>query len=108
MTQRIGFMGLGIMGSAMAGNLLKAGFPITVYNRSRQKAERLAGQGATLAAHPRELAEKSDIVIAMVTGPEALDELLWGTDGAVEAFTADKTFINMSTVSPRYTRDLAQ
>ena len=45
MTQKIGFMGLGIMGSAMAGNLLKAGFPVTVYNRSRQKTEPLAGQG---------------------------------------------------------------
>jgi len=108
MTEKIGFMGLGIMGSAMAGNLLKAGFPVTVYNRSRQNAEPLAGQGATVAAHPRELAESSDIIIAMVTGPEALDELLWGTDGAAEAFTANKIFINMSTVSPRYTRDLAQ
>jgi len=100
MTNKIGFMGLGIMGSAMAGNLLKAGFPVTVYNRSRQNAEPLAGQGATVAAHPRELAESSDIIIAMVTGPEALDELLWGTDGAAEAFTANKIFINMSTVSP--------
>ena len=100
MTQKIGFMGLGIMGSAMAGNLLKAGFPVTVYNRSRQKSELLVEQGAKAAAHPRELAENSDVIIAMVTGPEALDELLWGSDGAAEAFTAEKIFINMSTVSP--------
>jgi 3-hydroxyisobutyrate dehydrogenase-like beta-hydroxyacid dehydrogenase len=108
MKAKIGFMGLGIMGAAMAGNLLKAGFPVMVYNRSREKAEPLGGQGATIAAHPRDLAEKTDIIIAMVTGPEALDELLWGEDGAAESFDVDKTFINMSTVSPRYTRELAQ
>lgn len=107
MTQKIGFMGLGIMGSAMAGNLLQAGFPVTVYNRSRQKTELLVQQGAKAAAHPRELAENAEVIIAMVTGPEALEELLWGSDGAAEAFTAQKVFINMSTVSPRSTRDLA-
>ena len=108
MAQKIGFMGLGIMGSAMAGNLLKAGFPVTVYNRSRDKSEILAGQGAKAAAHPRELTENSEVIIAMVTGPEALEELIWGADGAAEAFTTEKVFINMSTVSPRYLRELAQ
>ena len=107
MRPKIGFMGLGIMGSAMAGNLLKAGYSVTVYNRSQPKAEPLVQQGARAAAHPRALAEDAEVIIAMVTGPEALDELLWGSDGVAEALTVDKVFINMSTVSPRYTRDLA-
>jgi 3-hydroxyisobutyrate dehydrogenase-like beta-hydroxyacid dehydrogenase len=107
MKPKIGFMGLGIMGSAMAGNLMKAGYGLTVYNRSQQRAEPLVRQGARAAAHPRVLAEDVDVIIAMVTGPEALEELLWGSEGAAEAFTVDKVFINMSTVSPRYTRDLA-
>jgi 3-hydroxyisobutyrate dehydrogenase-like beta-hydroxyacid dehydrogenase len=107
MRPKIGFMGLGIMGSAMAGNLLKAGYSVTVYNRSQPKAEPLVRQGARAAAHPRVLAEDAEVIIAMVTGPEALDEILWGSDGVAEALTVDKVFINMSTVSPRYTRDLA-
>jgi 3-hydroxyisobutyrate dehydrogenase-like beta-hydroxyacid dehydrogenase len=107
MKQKIGFMGLGIMGSAMAGNLLKAEYPVTVYNRSREKAEPLVKQGATLAPHPKGLAENTEIIIAMVTGPEALEALLWGPDGAAQAFNAGKVFINMSSVSPRYTRELA-
>lgn len=107
MKPTIGFMGLGIMGSAMAGNLLKAGYSLTVYNRSQQKAEPLVRQGARAAAHPRMLAEQTEVIMAMVTGPEALDELLWGLDGAAEAFTPDQVFINMSTVSPAYTRNLA-
>lgn len=107
MKQKIGFMGLGIMGSAMAGNLLKAEYPLTVYNRSPEKAEPLMKQGAILAPHPKALTKDTEIIITMVTGPEAINTLLWGTDGAAQAFNANKIFINMSSVSPGYTRDLA-
>ena len=107
MKQKIGFMGLGIMGSAMSANLLKAGYPVTVYNRSPEKAEPLVKQGAGLAPSPEGLARAADIVIAMVTGPEALDNLLWGENGAGKGFDASKVFINMSSVSPRSTRELA-
>jgi 3-hydroxyisobutyrate dehydrogenase-like beta-hydroxyacid dehydrogenase len=107
MQPTIGFLGLGIMGSAMARNLLKAGFPLLVYNRTADKANDLVAAGATLAPHPLAVAESADVIIAMVTGPEALDELLWGEQGAAGGFSAQKTFINMSSVSPRYTRDLA-
>jgi 3-hydroxyisobutyrate dehydrogenase-like beta-hydroxyacid dehydrogenase len=107
MQPKIGFLGLGIMGSAMAKNILKAGFPLQVYNRTPEKAKDLVAAGATLAPHPLSLTESADVIIAMVTGPEALDELLWGEQGAAGAFTAAKTFINMSSVPPRYTRDLA-
>ncbi len=107
MKQPIGFMGLGIMGVPMAANLLKAGYPLTVYNRSPAKAEPLVRQGAILAPTPRGLAESAEVVIAMVTGPEALNDLLWGPGGAGEALTTGKTFINMSSVSPSFTRQLA-
>lgn len=107
MQPTIGFLGLGIMGSAMASNLLKAGFPLVVYNRTPAKADDLTAAGATLAPSPLALAEAAQVIIAMVTGPEALDELLWGDNGAASSFTPAKTFVNMSSVPPRYTRDLA-
>lgn len=108
MKPKIGFMGLGIMGTPMAANLLKAGYPVMVYNRSPEKAAPLAKQGAGLASHPKALARATDVVIAMVTGPEALQDLLWGPDGAGGAFSHRKVFINMGTVSPRHTRELAR
>ena len=108
MKPKIGFMGLGIMGTPMAANLLKAGYPVMVYNRSPEKAEPLVKQGAGLASNPKALAQAADVVIAMVTGPEALGDLLWGPDGAGGAFNHSKVFINMSSVSPGYTRELAR
>ena len=105
---KIGFMGLGIMGTPMAANLLKAGYPVMTYNRSPEKAAPLVQQGAGLASHPKALARAADVVIAMVTGPEALQDLLWGPDGAGGAFDHSKVFINMSSVSPSYTRELAR
>jgi 3-hydroxyisobutyrate dehydrogenase-like beta-hydroxyacid dehydrogenase len=108
MKPKIGFMGLGIMGTPMTANLLKAGYPVMVYNRTPEKAEPLVKLGAGMAANPKALAKGADVVIAMVTGPEALGDLLWGPDGAGGAFNHSKVFINMSSVSPRYTRDLAR
>jgi 3-hydroxyisobutyrate dehydrogenase-like beta-hydroxyacid dehydrogenase len=108
MQPKIGFMGLGIMGAPMAANLLKAGYPVMVYNRSPEKAEPLVKAGASLASHPKALARAADVIIAMVTGPEALADLLWGPDGAGGAFSHSKVFINMSSVPPRYTREMAQ
>ena len=108
MKHKIGFMGLGIMGTSMAANLLKAGYPVMIYNRSPEKAAPLVKQGAGLASHPKALARAADVLIAMVTGPEALQDLLWGPDGAGGAFSHSKVFINMSSVSPHYTRELAR
>jgi 3-hydroxyisobutyrate dehydrogenase-like beta-hydroxyacid dehydrogenase len=106
MKQKIGFMGLGIMGGAMAANLLKAGYPLMVYNRTPGKAETLAQMGAGVASTPRHLAQAADVLITMVTGPEAIYELLFAPEGAAEALDADKVFINMSSVSPGFTREL--
>jgi 3-hydroxyisobutyrate dehydrogenase-like beta-hydroxyacid dehydrogenase len=108
MKAKVGFMGLGIMGTAMAANVLKAGYPLVVYNRSPEKAAPLARQGAEVAASPRALAQAADVIIVMVTGPEALHDLLWGPQGAAGALNHSKVFINMSSVSPAYTRELAR
>jgi 3-hydroxyisobutyrate dehydrogenase-like beta-hydroxyacid dehydrogenase len=107
MKEKIGFMGLGIMGTAMVANLLKAGYSVMVYNRTPAKADPLVKQGAELASSPKALAKAADVVIAMVTGPEALGELLWGSEGAGGALSHNKVFINMSSVAPAYTRELA-
>jgi 3-hydroxyisobutyrate dehydrogenase-like beta-hydroxyacid dehydrogenase len=107
MKPKIGFMGLGIMGTPMAGNLLKAGHSVMVYNRTPGKAEPLVKLGAGVASSPKVLAKATDVIIAMVTGPEALGDLLWGPDGAGGAFNHTKVLINMSSVAPHYTRELA-
>jgi len=107
MKPKVGFMGLGIMGSAMAANVLKAGYPLVVYNRSPEKAAPLARQGAEVAASPRALAQAAQVIIAMVTGPEALYRLLFEAEGAAEALGPGKVFINMSSVSPSFTKEMA-
>lgn len=106
MKKKVGFMGLGIMGGAMAENILKNGWELTVYNRTRDKASILEELGAVVAGSPKELARASDVLIAMVTGPEAVLSLLSGEDGAAAGMTGDKIFVNMSTISPAYAREL--
>lgn len=106
MKQRVGFMGLGIMGIPMAANVAKAGYPLIVYNRTPDKAAGLIAAGAGVAPTPKALAEASDVIIAMVTGPEAIADLLFGADGAAEAFSDKKVFINMSSVPPLFTKEL--
>ncbi|HVO83169.1 MAG TPA: NAD(P)-dependent oxidoreductase [Syntrophobacteria bacterium] len=107
MKRPVGFMGLGAMGAPMAANILRAEYPLTVFNRSSAKTAPLADLGARVAPGPRELAQASEVIVAMVTDAAALDALLWGPGGAAAAMDQTKVFINMSTVSPRYTRELS-
>jgi len=107
MDRKIGFLGMGIMGRAMAGNLARAGHEVIVYNRTVLRKEELESMGVSMAPNPRMLAEQADFIIAMLTGPEAIEALIWGPEGAGAAFNGHKVFINMSTVSPRYARELA-
>jgi 3-hydroxyisobutyrate dehydrogenase-like beta-hydroxyacid dehydrogenase len=106
MTQKIGFIGLGIMGQPMALNILKSGYELMVYNRTKEKADTLAGAGALIASSPAELTIWADIIILMLTGPEAIDAFIYGENGILSAMPTGKTVINMSTVSPMYTRKL--
>ena len=98
-TLRIGFIGLGHMGSLMAQRLLKAGYSVTVYDRTREKAEEVAQQGAQIAESPRALAAKNDIILSCVSDNTALEAVMHGPDGAITA-ARGKTFIDLSTVSP--------
>jgi 3-hydroxyisobutyrate dehydrogenase len=107
MTDRIGFIGLGIMGRPMAGNLLRAGYPLTVWNRSRPGIEALVGQGAAEAANPREVAERSDVVITIVGDSSDVEEVALGPGGIVEAARPGLIHIDMTTIAPEVTRSIA-
>jgi 3-hydroxyisobutyrate dehydrogenase len=99
--EAIGFIGLGIMGSRQAASLRRAGFELTVYNRTRETAEAWAAEhGGHVAASPREVGERSGIVITMVVDGEQVEAVLLGEDGAVQAARPGTLFIDMSTIGP--------
>jgi 2-hydroxy-3-oxopropionate reductase len=104
----VGFVGLGIMGAFMAGNLLEAGHELVVHNRTRTKAERLAQRGARVAASPREVAEGSDVIITMLPGPPQVEEVVAGEGGLLEGASEGSLIIDMSTSSPILARELAR
>jgi 3-hydroxyisobutyrate dehydrogenase-like beta-hydroxyacid dehydrogenase len=104
----VGLIGLGLMGSPMGANLLKAGFPLMVWNRTPSRDDSLVTQGAKLAARPREVALQADVLITMVSDPAALEEVLWGQDGAMDALRRGSLYIDSSTVSPDLARRVAQ
>jgi 2-hydroxy-3-oxopropionate reductase len=106
--EKVAFVGLGIMGGAMAGNLLEAGHEIVVHNRTRTKAEQLAQHGARVADSPREVAEKSDIIITMLPGPPEVEEVVAGEGGLLEGAREGSLIIDMSTSSPILARELAR
>lgn len=106
--KRTGFIGTGIMGLPMAANLLNAGHEVCVYNRTAAKAASLVEAGAVLAATPRDVVDRAEVVILMLTGPEAIDSVLAGADGLLAGNCSGKTLINMSTVPPAYSRELNQ
>jgi 3-hydroxyisobutyrate dehydrogenase-like beta-hydroxyacid dehydrogenase len=108
MQQEVGFMGMGIMGRAMAANLVRAGYSVTVYNRSRDKCRELEQMGARVADSPAELGRGCGTVIAMLTGPEALEETLFGEKGAAAEFGPNTLFTNMSSISPAFARELGE
>jgi 3-hydroxyisobutyrate dehydrogenase-like beta-hydroxyacid dehydrogenase len=97
----VGFIGLGIMGSRQAANLARAGFELTVYNRTRETAETWAAEhGGHVASTPREVGERSEIVITMVVDGPQVDELLLGDEGAVHGARPGTLFVDMSTIGP--------
>ena len=104
---KVGLIGLGLMGKPMGMNLLKAGFPLTVWNRTASRADELVAAGAKLAQSPRELAANSELVLSIVSDPPALEEVLWGQNGATLGFQRGSTYIDSSTVSPTLARKVA-
>ncbi|PWS26367.1 NAD(P)-dependent oxidoreductase [Pedobacter yonginense] len=105
---RIGWIGLGNMGIPMAEQLLNAGYPVVVYNRSKAKEAALKNLGAGIAPSPRALLEETDVVIIMVSDDKAIQDIFDGEDGLLSAKTSNKILINMSTVSPKISKEMAE
>ena len=108
MKPAMGLIGLGLMGRPMGANLLKAGYRLTVWNRTPARADSLAKQGANLAASPREAAAASDVLFTIVSDPPALEEVLWGKEGALEGLRRGAVYVDSSTVSPALARRIAE
>jgi len=106
--ERVGFVGTGIMGAPMARNALKAGFTVTVTNRTLTRAEPLAKDGATVVKTPREVAERSDIVVTMVPNTPHVEAAVFGPDGVAAGAREGLLLIDMSTISPTATREVAE
>jgi 2-hydroxy-3-oxopropionate reductase len=110
-SRKIGFIGLGLMGRPMAMNLLKAGHSVTVWNRTASRADELVTAGAVLAKTPRAVAEKSDVLISIVSDPPALESVLWGhegkQDGALGGLKKGSVYIDSSTVSPTLVKKIS-
>jgi 3-hydroxyisobutyrate dehydrogenase-like beta-hydroxyacid dehydrogenase len=104
MPSTVGLIGLGLMGKPMGRNLLKAGFPLVVWNRTKSKADDLLREGATLAANPRDLAAQVNVLITIVSDPPANEEVLFGANGALDALKRGSLFIDSSTISPELAR----
>ncbi|MGD2097153.1 MAG: NAD(P)-dependent oxidoreductase [Desulfobacterales bacterium] len=105
---KIGFIGLGTMGVGMALNILKAGHEVTVHNRTREKEEVIAKEGAGRAETPRQAAEDNEIIVTMVSDTPDVEGVVLGADGVIEGAPQGAIVIDMSTISPAATRQMAE
>lgn len=108
MDRKIGFIGLGTMGGPMALNIHRAGYQLGVFNRSARKTAPFHEKGIPVYETPKALAAESDVVIIMVTGPQALLDVLQQDEGVLAEMQAGTIIVNMSTVSPEATADAAE
>src|SRR5258706_11649746 len=106
-TNKIGWIGLGNMGIPMSQQLIKAGYPVTVYNRSKAKEDVLKLIGAAVASSPRLLMQQADTIIIMVSDDQAIRDVFAGENGLLGTKTTGKIIINMSTVSPGISKEMA-
>lgn len=104
----IGFIGLGIMGSRMAANVLKTDVNLTVHNRSKDKANPLLEQGAQWADSPKDMAQNNEIIITMLSTPEVVKETALGSQGFLDHLVEGSIWIDSSTVNPSFSREMAQ
>lgn len=105
---RVGWIGTGVMGSSMVGHLMNAGFPATVYNRSKSKAEGLLSAGASWADSPKKVAENSDVIFSIVGFPSDVREVLLGSEGALAGSQAGKVLVDMTTSDPSLAVEISQ
>ncbi len=107
MSERIGFIGLGIMGQGMALNLLKAGFAVRVWNRTARRSQAAAAAGAVVGSSPADVAAHSDIIITCVSDTPDVEAVILGPDGVIHGAQAGSLVIDMSTISPQTTKEIA-
>ncbi len=107
MNESIGFIGLGIMGGAMAANVLRAGYDLTVWNRTPGRITPLAEAGAAVAANPADLAARSDVIITCVSDTPDVEAVILGPGGVIEGARPGALVIDCSTISPEATRNIA-
>lgn len=107
MTLRLGYIGLGLMGSGIARNLLKAGFPLTVHNRSRPPIEMLVAEGARAAESPRQVAEASDVVLTSLPDSPDVEQVVLGPKGVLEGARPGMIYVDNSTIHPEVARRIA-
>lgn len=105
---RVGFVGLGIMGAPMAANLLKAGYTVTVWNRTASRAEPLAEMGATVAGSPAEVAAASEVTVSCVTNSPDVEAIALGPGGIAEGAASGSAYIDCSTIAPAVARKVAE
>lgn len=105
---RIGWIGTGVMGASMAGHLMNAGFSVTVYNRTKEKAQRLIERGASWADTPRKLAEQSDVIFAIVGFPQDVREVFLGEDGALSGSKPGNILVDMTTSEPSLAIEISE
>lgn len=105
---RIGWIGTGVMGSSMCGHLLGAGFAVTVYSRTREKAESLLARGATWAETPKAVAEGSDVIFSIVGFPADVREVLLGEEGALAGASQGTVIVDMTTSEPSLAVEIAE
>ena len=105
---KVGFIGLGTMGVGMSLNILKAGHEVSVHNRTREREEAVASEGAHRAASPREAAADADIIITMVSDTPDVEEVVLGDDGIIHGAPLGAIVIDMSTISPAATRKISE
>lgn len=107
MAEKIGFIGLGIMGRGMAANLLKAGFALTVWNRTASRSEELVAKGAAAGASPADVAAKSDIILICVSDTPDVEAVLFGENGVAHGARPGALVVDHSTISPQATQAFA-
>ena len=107
-TTNIGWIGLGIMGKPMCSQLIRNGYDVTVYNRSKNKEAALTAMGAAAAPTPAALMEQADVIFVMVTDDNAIQQLFEGEDGLLTPKVTGRLIVNMSTVSPGISKRYAE
>lgn len=107
-TTRIGWIGTGVMGKSMCGHLLSAGYSVTVFNRTKEKASDLLTAGAAWAESPRQVAEQSDMIFSIVGYPHDVQSVLLGDDGALHGCTEGNIIVDMTTSKPSLAIEIAE